>query len=63
MVVMLSDGISQTTEDAAWLCEMLAAATEGDLDTLADRILESARACREDGGDDMTVALVEIKSA
>ena len=63
VVVMLSDGISQTTEDAAWLCEMLAAATEADLDALADRILESARSLREDGGDDMTVALVEIKSA
>lgn len=64
IVVMLSDGVSQTSEDAAWLCEMLAAPCDGDLDALTDRILETARARREDGGgDDMTVALIEIKAA
>ena len=63
VVVMLSDGISQTPEDAVWLCEMLASPSDGDLDALTDRILENARARREDGGDDMTVALIEIKSA
>ena len=63
LIVMLSDGISQVPEDAAWLCEILAGPCEGDLDALAEKILDIARGRMESGGDDMTVALIEIKAA
>ncbi len=59
LIVMLSDGISQSTEDAAWLCELLTAAPRPDLETLAERILDGART-HADRTDDMTVALLEV---
>lgn len=64
VIVMFSDGISQSPDDATWLCELLtASAEEKDLDKLAARILSAAREHSEGGGDDMTVALIEVRAA
>ncbi len=62
VVILLSDGISQAPDDAAWLCEMLCNAWDPDGDAMAERILEGARSHSETG-DDMTVALIEIRAA
>lgn len=62
VVIMLSDGVSQTPEDAAWLCELLSGNLDGDGDAMAEKLLNAARS-HTSGGDDMTVALLEIKEA
>lgn len=60
VVVMLSDGVCGTPEDAFWLCELLTAGWEEDTELMADKILSAARRENE-AGDDMTVALLSVK--
>jgi len=58
-VLMLSDGIVQSSDDAPWLCEMLAQDTNDDPSRLCDRIVSKAKKInlRED---DMTCAAVKV---
>lgn len=58
-VLMLSDGIVQSSDDAPWLCEMLAQDTNDDPSRLCDRIISKAKKInlRED---DMTCAAVRV---
>ena len=59
VIVMLSDGISQSEEDSAWLCELLSGEWTGGSTAMAESIVEGARR-HTDRRDDMTVALLEI---
>lgn len=59
LIVMLSDGIAQTPEEAPWLVELLTGARDADPHELAERILERAR-IENGGSDDMTVGVVRI---
>ncbi len=58
-VLMLSDGIVQSSDDAPWLCEMLSQDVGDDPSRLCDRILSKAKKInlRED---DMTCAAVRV---
>ena len=58
-VLMLSDGVVQSSDDAPWLCEMLSAEIKEDPSLLCDRILSKARKIniRED---DMSCAAVRV---
>ena len=58
-MLMLSDGIVQSSDDAPWLCEMLAQDTNDDPSRLCDRIISKAKKInlRED---DMTCAAVRV---
>ena len=58
-IVLLSDGVSQSMEDAPWLPEYLATAKEKSAEETAREILELARS--HGSGDDMTVMLVRIE--
>jgi stage II sporulation protein E len=58
-IVLLSDGVSQSMEDAPWLPEYLATAKEKSTEETAREILELARS--HGSGDDMTVMLVQIE--
>lgn len=60
-VIMFSDGISSSPEDAAWLLELLAKPPKRNLSEYADFILHAAMA-RGRRRDDMTVALMRIMS-
>ncbi len=62
VIVMLSDGVSQAPEDSLWLVELLSGDWEGDLDLMAEKILECARS-HADRSDDMTVELLHVKEA
>lgn len=59
-VIMLSDGIIQTTEEATWLIELIAESKAKTAKALADEILELAKE-KANTGDDMTVAVVKIE--
>ncbi len=61
IIVMISDGIAQDTEDGIWLVDMLSREWEGGLQTMATRILEEAQE-RNGRRDDATVALVKVVS-
>lgn len=58
-VVMVSDGISENPEDAAWLIEFLSRPSSAPAEAYAERILELAR---ERGGtsDDLTVTVIRV---
>ena len=59
-VIMLSDGVSSTPEDAPWLLELLAEAPKRNIKEYAEYILSAAvKSSRT--GDDMTVAVAKIK--
>ena len=59
LIIMLSDGIAQTPEEAPWLVEILSSCEDSEPRELAERLLERARV--ENGeGDDMTVGVVRI---
>ncbi len=61
-VIMLSDGISQTIEDAPWLIELIANTLPKSPAELGTLILEEAkRRCAS--GDDMSVSVIKIKGA
>ena len=62
IVVLLSDGVCQDTEDAPWLIELLGTEREGEsLAKLGARILDTAKK-KVGTADDMSVLLVKIKS-
>lgn len=60
VIVMLSDGISQSPEECVWLMEMLCGEWDRgeSLDGFAERIC--ARAAEEGGGDDASVLLIRV---
>ena len=58
-VILLSDGVSQSTEDSAWLLDLLAKAPPKSLSAYADSIIKAARrSC--DCTDDMSVSVIRI---
>ncbi len=59
VIVMLSDGICQSGEDAPWLMEILAGDFSGELSPIAERIVGVA-AGTHDRRDDMSVALIRV---
>ncbi len=58
-VIMLSDGVSQSTEESAWLVELLAREPLPDVREYAELILKEAEK-RVIGNDDMTVSVARI---
>ncbi len=62
VIIMLSDGVSQTSEDAPWLIELLSRPLGTSLDTAAKTILDRTVAQRLSEGrdDDMTVILARV---
>ncbi len=58
VIILLSDGISQVPEDAPWLLSLLSDGWDPNLPTMADKIIEAARAAGKT--DDMTVGLCRI---
>jgi len=62
IIVMMSDGVSQTLEDGIWLADLLTFGwSDGtDLDGMVKKILEGAERNNR-RGDDMTVGLIKIK--
>jgi stage II sporulation protein E len=60
IIIMLSDGISQSSEDAPWLMELLAGEWEEDMDAMAQRIVTIASKTK-DRCDDLSVALVRVR--
>ena len=61
-VIFVSDGVSQTPEDALWLCELLSDGWEEDTEWMAERILQAA-AAHAGESDDRTVAILTIAPA
>jgi stage II sporulation protein E len=61
-VIFVSDGVSQTPEDALWLCELLSDGWEEDTEWMAERILQAA-AANAGENDDRTVAILTIARA
>lgn len=59
IIIMLSDGISQTSEDAPWLMELLSRPLNPSLKLAANSILEAA-AKHAAARDDMTVILARV---
>jgi len=61
LVVMISDGISQSFEDGAWLLELLSERIDpvAPLSLIARRILDEAKA-KNSRSDDMTVSIVRV---
>ena len=59
-VIMLSDGVSSSPEDAPWLLELLAEPPKRNLKEYAEYILSSA-VKNSRSGDDMTVVVAKIK--
>ncbi len=57
-VIMVSDGVTQSRDDCAWLVGLLSASGEEDAARLARRIVERARA--EGSEDDITATVIEI---
>ena len=58
-IIMLSDGISQSTEDSTWLIELLSGEPKEDIREYAELILESA-VSREKSLDDMSVSVIKV---
>ncbi len=61
-IIMLSDGINQSPDEAPWLIELLSAAPKRDLQEYADHILKAA-AKNNPPRDDMTVSVIKIIAA
>ena len=59
-IIMLSDGVSQSTEDAPWLLELLSKPPKSTVGEYADFILAAAEK-HSKSGDDMTVVVTKIK--
>lgn len=59
MVVMLSDGIVQSSDDVPWLCEMLGADTDESPSQITEKIIEKARRMNL-RDDDMTCVAVRV---
>ncbi len=62
IIVMLSDGIVGAGDDAGWLLALLGKEKESSLEDMAKEIVACAGS-RNRSRDDMTVALVKVKSA
>lgn len=62
VVIMLSDGVSETAEDSSWLVELLTKTAPEGVSDYADEILASAVEHRGDR-DDMTVSVLSISVA
>ncbi len=60
VIIMLSDGVSQTSEDAPWLIELLSHPLGTNLNAAAENILDKTIAL-SGGGDDMTVILARVR--
>ncbi len=61
IIIMLSDGVSTSVEDSAWLLSYLTEEASADLNEYAEKILSLAR--KNNGGrDDMTVSVIKISS-
>ncbi len=58
-IIMLSDGVSQSSDDATWLVELLNKPAPSDLREYAESILEAARK-NSKSRDDMSVAVARI---
>ncbi len=61
-VIMLSDGVSSTPEDAPWLLELLAEPPRSNLKEYAEYLLAEA-VKHSSSGDDMTVMIAKIEDA
>ena len=61
-IIMLSDGVSQSTEDAPWLLEILTKPPKPSVSEYAEFILEKAKE-HSKLADDMTVVVVKINKA
>jgi len=59
-IIMLSDGVSQSPEDATWLLELLNKPAPENVREYAESILEGAKK-NSRSGDDMSVAVAKIK--
>lgn len=59
-IIMLSDGVTDGSEDSPWLIELLSGAVHGGVREYADYILKGARA-NSKGTDDMTVLVVKVR--
>lgn len=64
VIVMLSDGVSGTAEDVAWLCDLLSSrsAMEEEAEQIARRIVRAA-AAGEEKRDDISAAVLRVESA
>ncbi len=64
MIVMVSDGISESFEDGLWLADMLTNSVKptAELADVCEMILEEAKR-RNDERDDMTVGIVKIRNS
>ncbi len=61
-IIMLSDGINQSPEEAPWLVELLSASPKRNLQEFADAILRAA-VKNNPPSDDMTVSVIKVLSA
>lgn len=59
IIVMLSDGVNPTADDAPWLLDLLSRSDGGDLKALADSIIETAKH-RITARDDMTAVVLRV---
>ena len=59
LVIMVSDGVTQSVDDCAWLNQMIRAYSGTSLDELCKRIAHTARA--NGSADDITVNVVKIE--
>ncbi len=62
ILIMLSDGITQSLEDGVWLANLITYEWEDDLTAMADKIIDNA-AINNRRSDDMTVVLVRVTAA
>ena len=58
-IIMLSDGVSQSSEESTWLLELLSEPPAADIREYAEKILAEAER-RTHGLDDMSVAVAKI---
>ena len=61
LVVMVSDGVTQSREDCVWLVSMLTGEWSEDVSEMARLIAERAR--EEGSDDDITVSIIKIESS
>lgn len=59
IIVMLSDGVNPTADDAPWLLDLLSRSDGRDLKALADRIIDTAMR-RTAARDDMTAVVLRV---
>ncbi len=69
IIVMMSDGVVDSEEDAAWLCELLTYGWEENLTRMSEKILREAKMRHSHSPstdrrpDDMTLALIRLRAA